>query len=155
MERLFFRKVDVMQYTIDYVANLLDVASEDVALLVRQVVASLSQSRYYHYLARPQSPGSNEDEGINPRPRSVLLFSSPDEALAFAHKVRIPETPQVRSIDRAAVVLHMLADARISRVIFLEQPLDALPPGFTRKELGSLPGAYQLERNDLVARLLI
>jgi len=53
------------------------------------------------------------------------------------------------------VVLHMLADARVNRVIFLEEPLDDLPPGFTRSQLGSLPGAYQLERLDLIERLLI
>ena len=144
-----------MQYTIDHVANLLDVASEDVALLVRQVVAPLQHSRYYHYLARPRAGGGDGDESSNQRPRSVLLFTSPDEALAFAHKVRIPETPQVRPIDRSVVVLHMLADARVNRVIFLEEPLEALPPGFTRSQLGSLPGAYQLERIDLIDRLLI
>ncbi|MBA3468291.1 MAG: hypothetical protein H0T53_01480 [Herpetosiphonaceae bacterium] len=145
-----------MQYTIDHVANLLDVASEDVALLVRQVVAPLQHVRYYHYLARPRpGGGGGDDESRNQRPRSVLLFTSPDEALAFAHKVRIPETPQVRPIDRSAVVLHMLADERVNRVIFLEEPLEALPPGFTRGQLGSLPGAYALERLDLVERLLI
>ncbi len=144
-----------MQYTIDHVANLLDVASEDVALLVRQVVAPLQHSRYYHYLARPRAGGGEGDESGTQRPRSVLLFTSPDEALAFAHKVRIPETPQVRPIERSVVVLHMLADARVNRVIFLEEPLEALPPGFTRSQLGSLPGAYQLERLDLIERLLI
>jgi hypothetical protein len=144
-----------MQYTIDHVANLLDVASEDVALLVRQVVAPLSRASYYHYLSRPRPGSTGEDESGTQRPRSVLLFASPDEALAFAHKVRIPETPQVRPIERSAVVLHMLADARVTRVIFLEEPLETLPPGFTRSQLGALPGAYQLERLDLITRLLI
>lgn len=142
-----------MQYTIEHVAHLLDVASEDVAALVRAVVKPLMQAQYYHYLARPGLGGNGE--GSNQRPRSVLMFSSPDEALTFARKVRIAQTPQVRPIDRSSVVLHMLADARVSRVIFLEQPLDVLPPGLTRDQLHTLPGAYALERAELLTRLII
>lgn len=142
-----------MQHTIEQIAHLLDVASEDVAALVRAVVKPLLRAQYYHYLARPHSGG--EGEGGNQRPRSVLMFSSPDEALAFARKVRIVQTPQVRPIDRSTVVLHMLADARVNRVIFLEQPLESLPPGLTRDQLHTLPGAYALERAELLTRLII
>ena len=142
-----------MAYSLDYVANLLDVASEDVALAVREAIAPLQQTQHYHYVAKPRGEGTGE--GASQRPIHVLLFRSPDDALAFAKQVRIAETPRVRPISNTAALLHLLAEPRVVRVIFLEQSLDTIPAGLTRQSLGTLPGAYVIERAALLASLLI
>jgi len=143
-----------MLYTLDHVAQLLDVASEDVAGVVRPIVAPLVQSHYYHYVARPPA-GAEGDGGGERRPIHVLLFRTPDDALFFAKQVRIPETPRVRPIGAEAVLLHMLAEPRVLRVIFLEQHLEEVPRGLTRQTLGELPGAYVVERAATLGKLLI
>ncbi|HYF63460.1 MAG TPA: hypothetical protein VD886_11645 [Herpetosiphonaceae bacterium] len=143
-----------MLYTLDHVAQLLDVASEDVADVLRPIVAPLVQTHYYHYVAKPREAGAGGPAGEQ-RPIHVLLFRTPDDALFFARQVRIPETPRVRPIGAEAVLLHMLAEPRVLRVIFLEEHLEEVPRGLTRQSLGELPGAVVVERAATLGKLLI
>ena len=140
--------------TFDDVAHQLHVAPDELEEVVQQVVQSLRQSVYYHYVSqrsKAQQPGVAHAQ----RSRSVMLFRAPDEALTFAQRVGFRELPKVRSIKRELAVLHMLAEPSIEQLIFLDQDLETLPRQLWRTMLADLPGAVAFARADLVQALYV
>ncbi len=142
-----------MSYTLDQIADLLHTAPEAVQTLIRAAVAPLRQSTYYHYVMRPRMAAALKSSERHDR--VVLLFCSPDDALAFAQQLRSPELPTVRPIQATTALLHLLGDAQIARVIFWDAQPERLPPGLSRETLALLPGARVIERTDLMAQLAI
>ncbi|ABX05290.1 MAG TPA: hypothetical protein DEF47_15000 [Herpetosiphon sp.] len=141
------------EHNSDLVADRFGMPRAELDELVHGSVAHLAQTHYYHYLARPKpqfDDDSDENTAAQSKPRHVVLFRTPDDALSFAQRIRIGETPRVRQISRENMIWHMLNDEAIVRVIFFEQPLEELPTGLNLQTLADLPGAIAIERNDVL-----
>lgn len=137
-------------YDLETVATLYNVAPQTITDLVHTTVAPLAQQRYYHYLIARNGEGmADQDKPA----RSVVLFRSPDDALAFAQQARISTVPRVRAVEATAVVLRLLADDSLAQLIFLDESLDALPPNLSIASLGDLPGACVVRRESLLTQL--
>ncbi len=140
-------------YSLETIAQTLDMSAETLQDVIQQLTAPLKQERYYHYVTRPQT--GDESEASNEKAkkhRHIVLFRNPDEALSFAQKIRFSNVPRVRSISTNDIVLHLLGDSRIARLVFFEQNIAELPKGLNLSTLGDMPGVYVMDRTAVLAQ---
>ena len=142
-----------MIYTIGAVARLLHRTEHQIRALLRIVVEPLERQFYYLYSV-PRRETAGADGQAAPRAeRTLVLFQTPDDALAFLQQAGIPGVPQVRPFRREAVVLRLLGDASIREIVFFEYLPEWLPSPLRREDLSLLPGTYTLTRTTLLTQI--
>lgn len=136
--------------TLEALAKRLNTAPTQLRAVIGRAAAQLGRGRYYAYLTRPRP---QPDGGGGARPRTVVLFAEPDDALAFARQAGIWEVPQVRPIAREQALVRLLSDSAIGRFVVIEALPSVLPQPLTRATLGQIAGAVVIERAALLEAL--
>lgn len=142
-----------MIYTLDAVAALLQITPQQVRTLLHIAVDPLERRTYYLYSVPRRETAVGAPIPSTHSERTLVLFQSPDDALAFLQQLGIPGVPQVRPIRREAVVLRMLGDASIREVVFFEWLPEWLPNPLRRDDLALLPGTYTINRSTLLSQI--
>ncbi len=95
---------------------------------------------------QPHEPSTNASETESGTNRLLLVFSSPDSALAFAQHQRLRPTPRVLSVNLVHLLIALMQHATIRALIFTEETAAISPE--TR-----IPTVFHLDREELLDML--
>lgn len=113
--------------TITELATMLGTTTQHLRDVVQRTLTRLPRQQYYVFRITGAQQAS-----LPPRtqPRMIVAFATPDDALSFAQRNGYGSTAQLRSLNAADLIGHMLADTMIGSVLFLHENGDTQRPGF-------------------------
>lgn len=118
-----------------------------VQALIDMVRARVGAVEFYIFWTRGAATGSGRSTG---RPRTLLAFTTPDAALAFAQGSQLSspaERPRLRRLTLLHLLHAMLQDPAITALIITAEGYDQ------PIAIGQLPPGMRIDRSELVRRL--
>lgn len=113
-------------YTPQAASNVFDIVRARV-----ERVGYLVQTTFYVYRSNtkraPEGSSTTHDYHTPERQRWLLVFSSPDSALAYAQRHRLRPTPRLHALTLAQLLAVMLQQSTIQALIFTEEGAPLAP----------------------------
>lgn len=127
------------QWDLDELARKLEAPPEHVHDVIMRTLTQLPRAQYYVFRIAsdaPHTPPSSE------RPRTILAFPSPDDALAFAQRNGYPASAPTRPVPARDLLELLLSDPTVGALLFAhgaggDEQKRGFPPGnkITREAL--------------------